>query len=118
MAKLLPDNLELARHLGEAQRAASCSSKAPKKRELTEDGKGLVAWSISFSTFVAIISKEYLKNFSELSAYHTMILIEALCFGCKGWLSYDKLFGENVEGAKYQLVHAAPDVLQFALPKP
>ena len=41
MAELLPDNLELARRSGEPQRAASCSSKAPKKRELTEDWKDL-----------------------------------------------------------------------------
>ena len=47
MAELLPDNLELARCSGEPQRAASCPSKAPKKRELTEDWKGLVAWSVS-----------------------------------------------------------------------
>ena len=97
MAELLPDNLELARRSGEPQRAASCSSKAPKKRELTEDWKGLVAWSVSFSTFVAIISKEHPEKFSELLAYHATILIEALRFGCKGWLSYDKLFREHVE---------------------
>ena len=33
----LPDNLKLARISAEAQRSASYSSKAPKKRELTED---------------------------------------------------------------------------------
>ena len=97
MAELLPDNLELARLLGEPQRVASCSSKAPKKRELTEDWKGLVAWFVSFSTFVPIISKEHPEKFRELLAYHTTILIEALCFGCKGWLSYDKLFREHIE---------------------
>ena len=82
MAELLPDNLELARRAAEAQRSASCSSKAPKKRELTEDWKGLVAWSVSFSTYVAIIAKEHPEKFQQLLAY-AIILIEALCFGCK-----------------------------------
>jgi hypothetical protein len=45
MAELLPDSIELARRSVEALKA--CSSKAPKKRELTEDWKGLVAWSVS-----------------------------------------------------------------------
>ena len=70
MAELLPDNLELARRSGEPQRAASCSSKVPKKRELMEDWKGLVAWSVSFSTFVATICKEHPEKFRELLAYH------------------------------------------------
>ena len=90
MAELLPDNLELVRHSGEAQRSAPCLSKAPKKRELTEDWKGLVAWSISFSMFVAIVPKEYPEKFRELLAYQATILIKALRFGCTGWLSYDK----------------------------
>ena len=77
MAKLLPDNLELARRSGEAQRAASCSSKAPKKRELTEDWKGLVAWSVSFSTFVAIVSKEHPEKLRKLLGYQATILIES-----------------------------------------
>ena len=97
MAKLLPDNLELARRSAEAQRSASCSSKAPKKRELSEDWKGLVAWSVCFSTFVAIVSKEHPEKFQELLAYHATILIEALRFGCKEWLSYDKMFKEHIE---------------------
>ena len=106
MAELLPDNLELARRSGEAQKA--CSSKAPKKRELTEDWKGLVAWSVSFSTFTAIISREHPEKFQELLAYHATILIEALRFGCKGWLSYDKLFREHVEkdpGTSWSMLH-------------
>ena len=69
MAELLLDNLELIRRSGEAQRLALCSSKAPKKRELTEDWKGLVAWSVSFSTFVAIVAKEHPEKFRELLAY-------------------------------------------------
>ena len=56
VGELLPDNLKLARHSAEAQRSASYSSKAPKKRELSEDWErtgGLVY----FSTFTAIVSK-------------------------------------------------------------
>ena len=42
MAELLPDNLELAhRSQSEIQRNLSCTAKAPKKRELMEDWKGL-----------------------------------------------------------------------------
>ena len=60
MAELLPDNLELARRSqSEVQRNALCSLKTPKKRELTEDWKGLVAWSVSFSTYVAIVSTKH-----------------------------------------------------------
>ena len=84
MAELLPDNLELARRAAEAQRSASCSSKAPKKRELTEDWKGLVAWSVSFSTYVTIIAYEHLEKFQQLLAYHATILIEALALGARG----------------------------------
>ena len=51
-----------------------------------------MAWSISFSTFVAIIAKEHTEKFRELLAYQATILIEAIRFGCKGWLSYGKLF--------------------------
>ncbi len=95
MAELLPDNIDLSRRSGEVQKA--CSSKAPKKRELTEDWKGLIAWSVSFSTFTAIIAREHPEKFKELLAYHATILIEALRFGCKGWLSYDKLSREHIE---------------------
>ena len=99
MSELLPDNLELARRTAEAQRslATSCSSKAPKKRELTEDLKGLAAWSVCFSTYIAIISKEHPEKFQELLAYHATILIEALRFGCKGWLAYDRMFRGHIE---------------------
>ena len=99
MSELLPDNLELACRTAEAQRslATFCSSKAPKKRELTEDLKGLAAWSVCFSTYIAIISKENPKKFQELLTYHTTILIEAICFGCKGWLAHDRMFREHIE---------------------
>ena len=116
MAELLPDNLELARRSEEVQRSASCSSKAPKKRELSEDWKGLVAWSVCFSTFVAIISKEHPGKFQELLAYHAIVLIEALRFKCKGWLSYDKMFREHMEkepNSSWSMLHSMFYSLSF-----
>ena len=74
-----------------------CSSKVPKKRELTKDLKGLAAWSVCFSTYIAIVSKEHPEKFQELLAYHATILIKALRFGCKGWLAYDRMFREHIE---------------------
>ena len=98
MADLLPDNLELARRSqSEIQRNLSCTAKAPKKRELTEDWKGLVAWSVSFCTFIAIVATKHPEKYQELLAYHATVLSEALRFGCRGWLSYDKMFREHVE---------------------
>ena len=98
MADLLPDNLELARRShSELQRNLSCTAKTLKKRELTEDWKGLVAWFVSFSTFIAIVAKKHPQKFQELLAYHATVLMEALRFGCKGWLSYDKMFREHIE---------------------
>ena len=98
MAEVLPDNLDLTRRSqSEVQRKDSCSLKTPKKKELTKDWKGLVAWSVSFSTFVVIISMKHPEKFKELLAYHTTILIEALHFGRKGWLSYDKMFWEHID---------------------
>ena len=99
MADLLPDNLELARRsTSEGQRSIPCSAKSLKKRELLEDWKGLVAWSVCFSTFITIIAKKHPDKVQELLAYHATVQIEALCFGCKGWwLSYDKMFREHIE---------------------
>lgn len=108
MAELLPDNLELARRATETQRSALCSGKTPKKRELTEDWKGLLAWSVSFTTYVAVIVKEHPQKCQQLLAYHATILIEALCFGCKGWLSYDRMFREHIEkdpSASWSMLH-------------
>ena len=67
----------------EVQRNASCSAKSPKKRELSEDWKGLVAWSVSFSMFIAVIASKHPEKPQELLAYHATVLIEALRFGCK-----------------------------------
>ena len=98
MADLLPDNLELSRRSqSEVQRNLTCISKSPKKQELSEDWKGLLAWSVSFSTFIAVVTSKYPGKAQELLAYHTTLLIEALRFGCKGWLSYDRMFREHVE---------------------
>ena len=108
MAELLPDNLELVRRSAEGQRGQACSSKTPKKRELVEDWKGLVAWSISFDTFVAVVARSHPSKFQQLLAYRATILMEALRFGCKGWLSYDKMFRENIEKdptANWALLH-------------
>ena len=92
---------------GPAQCTLLC--KVSKKRELSEDWKGLVAWSVSFSTFIAVIASKHPDKSQELLAYHATILIEALRFGCKGWLSYDKLFRENIVKEPHS---TAPDVLQ------
>ena len=56
-----------------------------------------MARSVCFSTYVAIIAKEHPEKFQQLLAYHAIILIEALHFGCKGWLSYDEVFREHIE---------------------
>ena len=75
-----------------------------------------MAWSVSFSTFVAIISKEHPEKFRELLAYHATILIEALRFGCKGWLSYDKLFREHIEkepNTRWSMLHPMFCTLSF-----
>ena len=61
MAELLPNNLELVWCLAEVQRGLACSSKTPKKREVMEDWKGLVAWS---DTFVAVIAQSRSFNSS------------------------------------------------------
>ena len=107
-SELLPDNLDLVRWAAEAQRGSACSSKSPKKRDVTEDWKGLVAWSISFNAFVAIVTRRHPLKFQELLAYHATILMEALR---KGWLSYDKISRIHREGAHVELVLTPPNVL-------
>ena len=62
MADLLPDSLDLAHRAAEGQRSASCSSKAPKKRELIEDWKGQIAWSVCFSTYVPSSPRNTLES--------------------------------------------------------
>ena len=67
MSEFLPDNLELARLSAESRGTSSCATlKSPKKRELSEDSKGLIAWSICFNTFVAIIAKRHPEKGKEL----------------------------------------------------
>ena len=73
-----------------------------------EDWKCLVAWSISFDTFIAVVARSHPLKFQQLLAYRATILMEALRFGCKGWLSYDKMFCENIEKdptANWALLH-------------
>ena len=90
ISEFLPDNLKLARRLAESRGTSSCATlKSPKKRELSEDWKGLVAWSVCFNKFAAIVAKKHPEKGQELLAYHFTILVEALRFGCKGWMSYD-----------------------------
>ena len=103
MSELLPDNLELARCSVESRGVPPCATlKSPMKRDLSEDWKGLIAWSVCFNTFAAIVAKG-----QELLAYHSTILMEALRFGCKGWLSYDRMFREHVEepSSNWSLLH-------------
>ena len=52
--------------------------KGTEEAQLTEDWKGLVAWSVSFSTFIAIIARKHPGKFQELLAYYATVLIEAL----------------------------------------
>ena len=54
MAELLPDNLELARCSSESPNVSSCSLKTVRRRELSHDQNGLMAWSVCFSTFAGI----------------------------------------------------------------
>ena len=117
MSELLPDNLELARRSAESRGTSSCATlKAPKKRELSEDWKGLIAWSVCFNTFAAIMAKKHPEKIQELLAYHSTILVEALRFGCKGWMSYDRMFRENVEkepSSNWSLLHSMFYSLSF-----
>jgi hypothetical protein len=109
MSELLPDNLELARCSLESRVATSCATKSPKKRELSEDWKGLIAWSVCFNTFAAIMAKKYPAKGQELLSYHSIVLVEAIRFGCKGWLSYDRMFREHVEkepSSNWSLLHS------------
>ena len=96
MAELLPDNLELARRSSESPNVSSCSSRTVRRRELSHDQNGLMAWSVCFSTFAAIIGQKHPHKVKELLAYQATIVIEALRFNGRGWLPYDKMFRENV----------------------
>ena len=69
-----------------------------------------------FSTFVAIVEKECHEKFRELLAYQATILTEALRFGCKGWLCYNKLFREHVEkepNTSWSMLHSMFYSLSF-----
>ena len=96
MAELLPDNLELACRSAESVGTSSCSSWPIQRRELTHDQGGLLAWSVCFCTYAAIVGQKYPLKLKELLAYHATIVIEALRFNGRGWLPYDKMFREHV----------------------
>ena len=52
----------------------------------------------------------------ELLAYHSTVLVEALRFGCKGWMSYDRIFREHVEkkpSSNWSLLHSTFYSLSF-----
>ena len=71
MSELLPDNLELARRSVDSRVATSCATvKSPKKRELSEDWRGLLAWSVCFNTFAAIIASQ-VSRVASLPLYHS-----------------------------------------------
>ena len=60
----------------------------------------IIAWSFCFNTIAVTIAKKHPTKFQELVAYHSTILMVALQFRCKGWLSYNKMFHELVEKEK------------------
>ena len=72
------------------------SSQSPKKRELSHDHKGLLAWVICFSTYAAIITKKQPEKTQQLLAYQATIVRGALRFDCKGWIGYDNMFRQQV----------------------
>ena len=119
MSELLPDNLELACCSVESRGATACATvKSPKKQELSEDWKRLIVWSVCFNTFAATVAKKYPAKFQELLAYHSTVLVEALLFGCKGWLSYHRMFREHVEkepssNSNWSLLHSMFYSLSF-----
>ena len=96
---------------------SSCATaKSTKKRELCEDWKGLIAWSACFNTFAAIMARKHPAKSRELLAYHSTILVEALRFGCRGWMSYDRMFREHIEkeqGSNWSLLHSMFYSLSF-----
>ena len=71
--------------------------------------------------FAAIVAKKHPEKFQELLAYHLTILVEALWFGCKGWMSYDGMFREHVEkepSSDWSLLHSMFYSLSFLSPQP
>ena len=98
MSELLPDNLELARRASEStsnSTSSSCSRSA-RRRELGHDLNGLLAWSVCFTTYSAIVGQKHPKKMKELLAYQATVIIEALRFNGRGWLPYDKMFREHI----------------------
>ena len=96
MAELLPDNVELSRKTEAVSTPSTCLPKVPKKRELSHDYKGLLAWVICFSTYAAIAVRKRPEMTQQLLAYQATIVREALRFDCKGWIGYDNMFRQQV----------------------
>ena len=49
-----------------------------------------------FNTFAAIVARNHPTKSKELLAYHSIILVEALRFSCRGWMSYCRMFREHI----------------------
>ena len=96
MAELLPDNVELSRKTEALSVPSTCLPKVPKKRELSHDYKGLLAWVICFCTYAAIAARKQPRKTQQLLAYMATIVREALRFDCKGWIAYDNMFRQQV----------------------
>ena len=66
--------------------------------------------------FAAIVVRKHPSKSQELLAYHYTILVEALRFGCRGWMSYDQMFREHVEKepeSSWSLLHSMFYSLSF-----
>jgi hypothetical protein len=84
-----------------------------RNRNCPKTGGRLIAWSVCFNTFAAIVAKKFPAMGHELRAYHST---EALRFGCKGWQSYDRMFREHVEkepSSNWWLLHSMFYSLSF-----
>ena len=84
MAELLPDDVELARKTETLLVPSTCLPKVSKKRELSHDYKGLLAWVICFCTYAAIAGRKQPLKTQQLLAYMVTIVREALLSNCKG----------------------------------
>ena len=72
MSELLPDNLELARRSADSRVATSCATvKSPKKRELSEDWRGLIAWSVCLCGNHCQEVPDQVSGAASLPLYHS-----------------------------------------------
>ena len=73
------------------------------------DWIGFVAWSVFFNRFAAIMAKKHPRKGQVLLAYYFTILVEALWFGCKGRMSYNRMLMEHMEKeprSNWSLLHS------------